>query len=109
MERHMKKLFTIIVVLFISTSCATTVNTPPANTSPTPKIIFPTPVSCTSLVTAPTPGPESPSVFPAVTAQDRVRGASDALFTITDYSDYQDPRSALLAEAVNKLLEDYPN
>jgi protein-disulfide isomerase len=38
-----------------------------------------------------------------------VRGAENPVFTVTDYSDYQDPRSALFAEAVDQLLEEHPN
>ena len=104
----MKKIHTILVLLLVTTSCAPPVNTPQANITPTPRIIFPTLVSCTNILAAPTPGSDAPSVFPPVTAQDRVRGTGDALFTIMDYSDYQDPHSASLADAVNKLLSDNP-
>jgi cyclophilin family peptidyl-prolyl cis-trans isomerase/protein-disulfide isomerase len=56
----------------------------------------------------PTPGSETPSLFPPESDADHVRGAEDPLFTITEYSDYQDPRSGLLAEALNRLLEEHP-
>ncbi len=107
----MKKFFTFIVLLFITASCATTTNTPLplANPSPTPYIIIPTPASCTNLVTAPTPGPEVPSVFPPISSQDHVRGAQTPIFTVTDYSDYQDPRSALFAETIDELVKEYPD
>ena len=36
-------------------------------------------------------------------------GAENPIFTVTNYSDYQDPRSALFAEAVSQLLEEHPN
>ena len=57
----------------------------------------------------PTPGPEQPSVFPPVSVQDHVRGAQDPVFTIMDYSDFQDPRSALFAAAADQLLEENPD
>ncbi len=105
----MKKLFTLIVLLFITAACATTTNTPAANRTPTPHIIIPTPASCTNIVTAPTPGPDVPSMFPPISAQDHVRGAQNPIFTVTDYSDYQDPRSALFAETVDKLVKEHPD
>jgi cyclophilin family peptidyl-prolyl cis-trans isomerase/protein-disulfide isomerase len=60
------------------------------------------------MVAAPTPGPEEPSVFPPVGEEDHVRGAENPVFTVMDYSDYQDPRSALFAEAVGQLLQENP-
>jgi cyclophilin family peptidyl-prolyl cis-trans isomerase/protein-disulfide isomerase len=106
-----KKLLTSFFVLLTLTSCTTTPNTPPANTptTPTPKIIFPTPLTCTDIVAAPTPGPDVPSVFPPVSADDRVRGDKNATLVLMDYSDYQDPRSASFAEAVDQLLDENPN
>lgn len=104
-----KFLFFILLPAFILASCAQTTVTPSMSTTPTPKIIIPTPASCTSIITAPTPGPEEPSVFPPISEQDHVRGAEDPVFTLTDYSDYQDPRSALFAEAVDQLLEENPD
>ena len=106
----MRKNISIILLtsLFLS-ACAQTPATPSITTTPTIKIIIPTPASCTSMVAAPTPGPEEPSVFPPVTEQDHVRGAENPVFTIMDYSDYQDPRSALFAGAVNQLLEENPD
>lgn len=56
----------------------------------------------------PTPGAETPSLFPPESEADRVRGADDPLLTITEYSDYQDLRSGLLAEALDKLLKENP-
>ena len=50
-----------------------------------------------------------PSVFPPVTDQDHVRGAESPVFTVTDYIDYQDPRSALFAQAVDELLKENPD
>ena len=108
----MKNHLAIILLLsFLSASCTQTNTsvTPPVSTTPTVKIIIPTPASCTSMVTAPTPGPEEPSVFPPVTEEDHVRGADEPVFTVMDYSDFQDPRSSLFAEAVDRLLEENPD
>lgn len=38
-----------------------------------------------------------------------MRGAQNPSVTITEYSDYQDLRSGLFAEVVDRLLEEYPN
>ena len=60
-------------------------------------------------MTVPTPGPEEPSVFPKVSEQDHVRGAEDPIFTIMQYIDFQDPRSALFAAAADQLLQENPD
>jgi cyclophilin family peptidyl-prolyl cis-trans isomerase/protein-disulfide isomerase len=107
--KHMTKFLSFILLTsFFLSSCAQATATPLIGTTPTPQIIIPTPASCTNISTAPTPGPEEPSVFPPVSGQDHIRGAEDPVFTVTDYSDYQDPRSALFAEAVDQLLEENP-
>ena len=109
-QPDMKKLFPFLSILFLVASCAR--NTAPTlvqNTTPTPHIIIPTPASCTNLASVPTPGPDVPSVFPPVSAQDHVRGASNPIFTITYYVDYQDSRSALFAQTADKILEANPD
>ena len=108
----MRKLFFFLLLSVVLSSCTQTASTPSAlSASATPpiKIIIPTPASCTSIVAAPTPGPEEPSVFPPVSAQDHVRGAENPVFTVMDYSDFQDPRSALFAQAVDQLLKENPD
>ena len=108
----MKKPFpsTFLLLSFLLISSCTS---PPATAAPKvtipPNIIIPTPAYCTSIVTEPTPGPEVPSVFPPVTEQDHVRGAENPAVTVTDYIDYQDPRSALFAQAVDQLLKEHPD
>ncbi len=82
--------------------------------SPTPtlpvKLIFPTTQpSCTTVAAEPTPGPETPSLFPPITAADHVRGSQNATITLMDYSDYQDPRSGDFAEAAKHLWADHPD
>jgi cyclophilin family peptidyl-prolyl cis-trans isomerase/protein-disulfide isomerase len=108
----MRILLSVIVLLsMFLTACAQAPVTTSASVSKTPtiKIIMPTPASCTSVVTAPTPGPEEPSVFPKVSEQDHVRGARDPVFTIMDYIDFRDPRSALFAAAADQLLKENPD
>ena len=59
-------------------------------------------------MTAPTPGPETPSLFAPENATDHVRGAEEPIMTITEYSDYQDVLSGELAPVLSRLLEEYP-
>jgi cyclophilin family peptidyl-prolyl cis-trans isomerase/protein-disulfide isomerase len=101
--------FALISIFFSACAQTPPTSSVPVSTTPTIKIIIPTPASCTSIVTAPTPGPEEPSIFPAIGEQDHVRGAEDAVFTIMDYSDFQDPRSALFAAAADQLLKENPD
>ena len=110
----MRKLLSFIILLsFQLSACATstTTNTPSINATPSPaiNIIFPTPPSCTSLSTAPTPGPDVPSVFPPISDRDHTRGAENPVVTVMDYSDYQDPRSALFYEAVSQVVDEHPD
>lgn len=101
----------ILFLFFLITSCAAPAPTTSASPSPTLpfNIIIPTQQACTSVESEPTPGPETPSIFPPVTASDHIRGPEDALITIMDYSDYQDPRSGELAKATKQLFEENPD
>jgi cyclophilin family peptidyl-prolyl cis-trans isomerase/protein-disulfide isomerase len=106
-----KTILSFIFLLLIITACSKAAVTPtpdPNFVLPT-NIIVPTQPACTSLVSEPTPGPEAPSIFPPVTSADHVRGPEDALITILDYSDYQDPRSGELAIATKQLFEENPD
>ena len=107
----MTQRLTLFLFLITLISCTTPPATPPlgVTTTPTIKIIIPTPPSCTDIVTAPTPGPDVPSVFPPVSDADRVRGTKDPTLTVMVYSDYQDPRSALFEEALDQLLDESPD
>jgi cyclophilin family peptidyl-prolyl cis-trans isomerase/protein-disulfide isomerase len=107
----MKKILTAFFVLLLLASCTTPSGTSSIDTAttPTPKIIIPTPPSCKDIVAAPTPGPEVPSVFPPVSNTDRVRGSANPTLTVMAYSDYQDPRSALFAEVMDELLDENPD
>jgi len=61
------------------------------------------------LTVEPTPGPDSPSLFPPEGESDRARGADDPVVTFTMYIDFQDARSRNLVETTNRILEDYPD
>lgn len=97
-----------VLLSFLLSACGNS-QTPAAPVSATaPNLIIPTQPSCITVTANPTPGPETPSIFPPVTEADHARGAENALITIMDYSDYQDPRSAALAEVTKRLLEENP-
>jgi len=95
----------------ITTSCNTYAPTAPiATPSLPPNIVFPTETSgCTTIVSEPTPGPETPSLFPPESESDYARGAENPVVTITVYSDYQDTRSQFFADVTNRLLVEFPN
>lgn len=105
----MKKFSAFFILFLLASACSTKTGTPSANTSPTPNIIIPTPASCTSIITEPTPGPEEPSIFPPVSEKDRVLGTENPIFTVTYYGDYQDSRSASFAKTIRQLLEENPD
>lgn len=104
-----KNISIILLLSFLVPSCSQTPASTQAAPTPPVTIILPTPASCTSLVTEPTPGPEEPSIFPPVGPDDHVRGAADPSFTVIEYSDYPDLRSALFAEVMDRLLEENPD
>ncbi len=70
--------------------------------------IIPTQPSCTTVFAEPTPGPDTPSLFPSISQTDRIRGAEDPIVTIIEYSDYQDFMSGLFAKEITRLLETHP-
>ena len=88
----------------------------PATSSPIPAIptstvIIPTPtpakLACTSLEVEPTPGPDEPSLFRPVSAEDHVRGPEDAPVTLIVYDEFQCIECNYLPLS-QKLLETYP-
>jgi cyclophilin family peptidyl-prolyl cis-trans isomerase/protein-disulfide isomerase len=104
----MRRLSPLLYLFIISlVSCTPSPAVPVSTPSATPNIIIPTPPACTSLQVEPTPGSDTPSLFPPERATDHVRGAEDPLVTITEYSDYQDLRSGLLSQALDRLLEEH--
>ena len=105
----MHKLFAFYFLLLLLLTACSPSPALPVNTSPTiPNIIIPTPPACTAPQVEPTPGAETPSLFPPEGETDRVRGAENPLITITEYSDYQDLRSRFLAQALDQLLDEHP-
>ncbi len=100
--------FTSFLFLLSVISCTKAPSAPP---EPTPtRISTPTDApSCTTFVTAPTPGPDAPSLFPPIQESDHVRGPADAAVTIMVYGDYQDGRSGILAEAINRMMTESPD
>ena len=105
------KLISLICLLsMLATACAATPAAPNSiSTTATPNIIIPTLQSCTEIVTAPTPGPDSPSIFPPESNTDHVRGAVNPSITIVRYSDYQDLRSGEFEKSLNQLLTEHPD
>jgi cyclophilin family peptidyl-prolyl cis-trans isomerase/protein-disulfide isomerase len=77
-----------------------------------PTIIIPTPPptqpACISLDLEPTPGPDTPSLFPPVGATDYVRGPEDAPVTILLYNDFQCTECNYLSVA-NQIREIHPD
>lgn len=105
----MRKPFSFLFLILLLSSCTTPAAIPVQTAPAIPSIIIPTPPACTTIRLEPTPGPEMPSLFPPESSADHVRGAEQPIVTITEYSDYQDVRSALLAEAIDRLLEEHPD
>lgn len=103
----MPRLFSFLLLVVLLTSC-TSPPTSPITTAPAaPSLNIPTPPACTALQLEPTPGAETPSLFPPESETDHVRGAKNPLVTFTEYSDYQDVRSGLLAQVFDQLLHEY--
>jgi cyclophilin family peptidyl-prolyl cis-trans isomerase/protein-disulfide isomerase len=111
---HMRKLSSYtstvlsasILLLIFPTACASSPAFPVTTAPAIPSVFIATPPACTMINAQPTPGPDAPSLFPPESQTDRVRGAEDPIVTITEYSDYQDVRSAAFAEIVGRLLEE---
>jgi cyclophilin family peptidyl-prolyl cis-trans isomerase/protein-disulfide isomerase len=110
-HRHVRtRLFSSFLLLFIFLTSCTSSAKSPANSSPiAPSIVVPTTPPCSAIEIKPTPGSEEPSIFPPESETDHVRGAANPLVTMTEYSDYQDLRSGLLAEVLDQLLEEHPD
>jgi cyclophilin family peptidyl-prolyl cis-trans isomerase/protein-disulfide isomerase len=107
----MRKFFPFLSLFFLIAACSPASTSSVATTTvPTvPRLIIPTPPACTTISTQPTPGADAPSHFPPESEEDHVRGAKNPSLTIMEYSDYQDLRSGLFAEVVDRLLEEHPN
>ena len=94
------------------TSCASPVATTiePNPVSPTvTRIPSSGEPSCNTIASAPTPGPDAPSLFPPITDSDHIRGSKDAIVTIMIYGDLQNETSGLFSTVVNRLQSEHPN
>lgn len=106
----MRKFSAFLFLALALHACTTPPATLPIHTAPAiPSLILPTPPACTEVQVAPTPGSETPSLFAPESEADHVRGARDPILTLTEYSDYQDPRSGELAKTIDQLLEEHPD
>ncbi|HEU0295782.1 MAG TPA: peptidylprolyl isomerase [Anaerolineales bacterium] len=98
-----------LLVVVLASACTASGTTPVTDVVLPTRLSIPTQPACITVASEPTPGPETPSIFPPVTEADHVRGPENALITMLDYSDYQDPLSAALAEVTKRLLEENPD
>jgi cyclophilin family peptidyl-prolyl cis-trans isomerase/protein-disulfide isomerase len=100
-----------LILLAVITSACTSPTPTPVLIIPTlpPDLIIPAQAACTILPGEPTPGPDTPSIFPPVTSADHTRGTENAAMKILVYSDFQDPRSAVFAEITKQLLAEFPD
>ena len=106
----MKKIPLAISIIFFLASC-TPPTTPATATVPLIPTFAPTqPVNpCTAISVDPTPGPETPSLFPKVNPDEHIYGPSDAAVTIIEYADFQCPTCSEMARILAYLTEQYPN
>src|SRR5512141_1481739 len=96
------------LLTFFLSACSASAAQATSKAPAIPSIIIPTPPVCTAIQVEPTPGSDAPSLFVPESSTDHVRGAERPLITITEYSDYQDLRSGLLAGVIDQLLEEHP-
>jgi len=105
----MRKISALIFLSLLITACTAAPASPVVTAPAAPSLIIPTPPACTTILAEPTPGADTPSLFPPESEEDHVRGAEIPIMTIMEYSDYQDLRSGLFAEVVDRLLEEHPD
>jgi len=105
----MRKTSALIFLSLLITACTAAPSSPVVTAPAAPSLIIPTPPACTTILAEPTPGADTPSLFPPESEEDHVRGAEIPIMTIMEYSDYQDLRSGLFAEVVDRLLEEHPD
>jgi cyclophilin family peptidyl-prolyl cis-trans isomerase/protein-disulfide isomerase len=106
---RLKLIFASFIFLLSFASCNATPK-PISQVSPTVTSISKAsvPPPCTSFTTIPTPGPDTPSLFPPITSADHILGPENAAVNILVYGDLQRPESGLFAGVMNKLLAQYP-
>jgi cyclophilin family peptidyl-prolyl cis-trans isomerase/protein-disulfide isomerase len=84
----------VFIIIFLLSACGPTALPATPSAAPTiPTLIIPTSPptqpACTTINLEPTPGPETPSLFPPVSEADYTRGPEDAVVTILVYNDFQ--------------------
>jgi len=89
-----KSLLFLVFLILLTTACTPAETAVPPTIIPTAlTIIIPTPPAtepaCTGLGIEPTPGPEVPSLFAPISADDHIRGSEDAVLTVMVYDDFQ--------------------
>jgi len=95
-------------ILLSLVSCTATPQPTPEPIILVTPIIAPTQPACTAFTTAPTPGPDAPSLFPPITSADHILGPQDAPVTIMVYGDLQNQSSGWFSGVVNRLLDENP-
>ncbi len=104
----LKKTSSLLLLCLWATACSPASVTPTINLTPPPDLVIPTQPSCTTVNIEPTPGPETPSLFPPENENDRSLGAGEAAVSFIAYIDYQDSRSKFFVAVANQLLEEFP-
>ncbi len=110
---HKPVLFSVLIISSILSACSPETSSSTTPVVPAaPIIIIPSPQPtepvCKSLNLQPTPGPDTPSLFPPVNENDYVRGEQDATVTILIYNDFQCTDCNYLSMSL-LLLENHPN
>jgi len=102
-----------LIVIFFLGSCngvEKATSYPEQSTSTLPLLLTQTPTIqalCQTIPTAPTPGPDEKSIFPAIDKADHVRGPVGANVTFVEYGDFQCPGCANLAPVLLQLEEKF--
>ena len=105
----MRKIISALFLLcLLASACSPASVTPTINLTPPTNIVLPTQPSCATVNIEPTPGPESPSLFPPESATDHSVGASEAVVSFIAYIDYQDSRSKFFVDVAKQSLEEFP-
>ena len=102
---HFKRAGVMVAVLAALTGCATPT---PSPSTPTPLPPTATAVPPATLVPTVEPTADVTSIFPQVSADDRVLGPADAPVTVLVYCDYQAEPCAPLAAALTGLAQSQP-
>lgn len=112
----MHKIFNVLAsaaIIFLTACAPTTPNLTPRPTA-SPAILTQstkTVASATSGCTyfgRQTPQPEGPSLFPAVSPEEHIKGPADAYLTIVSYSDFQCPACAQFAILLAQIQQKHP-